>query len=570
MLDVLISGGLVVDGTGGPSRLADVGIRDGRVVQLAEAGSVADSAARRIDADGLVVSPGFIDVHTHQDAQVFWDPACTPSPLHGVTTVVAGNCGFSIAPLGEQQGDYLMRMLARVEGIPLETLVAGVPWNWRGTAEYLERVEAAGPVINMGFMVGHSALRHLVMGADAVGQQATLAQVEAMCALLRAGVAAGGMGFSSSWATTHWDGDGNAVPSRAASADELIALAAVLHDFPGTQLEFIPTVQNFEERHLEVMTSMSLAAGRPLNWNVLTPRGGHPRQATEGKLAASDYAAARGARVLALSYPDVIRSRMTFLGAGFDGIPGWAPTMALPDAEKLSALADPDTRARLFAHGESPEAGMYRETVTRWADMVVSETFCAKTKSYEGRRLGDIAAERGQTPFDAMCDIVIQDDLRTGLVPVPPADDRESWDLRIESWSDPRVVLGASDAGAHLDLLATFDWATRFLALTRDMGVMPIEKAVHRVTGVQADLYGLTDRGHIHEGAIADLVLFDPESIGPGKVAWREDLPGGAGRLYGEASGIERVLVDGRDIVDAGKLTGDQPGHVLRSGSDTR
>ncbi|HEY2301804.1 MAG TPA: amidohydrolase family protein [Acidimicrobiales bacterium] len=569
MLDVLITGGLVADGTGGPVRRADVGIREGRIVQLAAPGSISDGAARRVDADGLVVSPGFIDVHTHQDAQVFWDAACTPSPLHGATTVIAGNCGFSIAPLGAEQGDYLMRMLARVEGIPLETLVAGVPWNWRTTSEYLQRVEAAGPAINMGFMVGHSALRHLVMGADAVGHVATPAQVEAMCALLRDGLAAGGMGFSSSWATTHWDGDGNAVPSRAASAEELISLAGVLHDFPGTQLEFIPTIQDFEERHLEIMTAMALAAGRPLNWNVLIPRG-NAREATEHKLAASDYAAARGARVLALSYPDVIRSRMTFLGAGFDGIPGWAPTMALPPSEKLAALADPSVRARLFAHGESPEAGNYRETVTRWADMVVSETYSAETKPFEGRRLGDIAAERGQKPFDAMCDIVALDDLRTGLVPVPPADDSDSWDLRVDSWRDPRVVLGASDAGAHLDLLATFDWATRFLALTRDMGVMPIEEAVHRITGVQADLYGLTGRGHISEGAIADLVLFDAASIGPGRVAWQEDLPGGAGRLYGVADGIERVLVDGRDVVVAGDLTGDQPGHVLRAGRDTR
>jgi N-acyl-D-aspartate/D-glutamate deacylase len=334
-------------------------------------------------------------------------------------------------------------------------------------------------------------------------------------------------------------------------------------------LEFIPTIQDFEDRHLELMCAMSLAAGRPLNWNVLIPRG-NDRPQTERKLAASDYAAERGARVMALSYPDVIRSRMTFLGAGFDGIPGWARTMALPPAEKLAALADPAVRAELYAYGESPEAGNYRETVTRWADMVVSETYTADNKPAEGRRIGDIAAERGQRAFDVMCDIVIGDDLRTGLVPVPPADDADSWRLRVDSWRDPRVVLGASDAGAHLDLLATFDWATRFLALARDMGVMPMEEAVHRITGVQADLYGLAGRGHISEGAIADLVLFDPDSIGPGQATWREDLPGGAGRLYGEATGIERVLVDGREVVAGGCLTGDQPGHVLRSGRDTQ
>jgi N-acyl-D-aspartate/D-glutamate deacylase len=569
MLDLIITSGAVVDGTGGPSRQADVGIRDGRVVALAAPGRIDEAAARVIDADGLVVAPGFIDVHTHQDAQVFWDPACTPSPLHGVTTVVAGNCGFSIAPLAPPDGEYLMQMLARVEGIPLESLEVGVPWDWRTTADYLDRVQSVGPVVNMGFMVGHSALRRAVLGADAVGQAATAQQIEAMGALLRAGLAAGGLGFSSSWATTHWDGDGNPVPSRAASADELLALSAVLADFPGTQLEFIPTVQHFEDRHIELMTAMALAAGRPLNWNVMIPRGDQ-QDATARKLSASDHATAHGARVLALSYPDVIRARMTFLGAGFDGIPGWAPTMALPPDKKQAALADPVVRARLQADAESPAAGNYRDTVARWGDMVVSEAYTDRTRAYEGRRIGEIAAERGQEPFDTMCDIVLLDELRTGLVPVPPADDPASWKLRIESWRDPRVVIGASDAGAHLDLLSTFDWATRFLALTRDMGTMPMEEAVHRVTGVQGRLYGLEGRGSLEEGAIADIVVFDPGSVGPGRVAWRDDLPGGAGRLYGEASGIEHVLVGGRQVVRSGGLTGEQPGRVLRSGVDTR
>ncbi len=387
--------------------------------------------------------------------------------------------------------------------------------------------------------------------------------------LLRAGLAAGGLGFSSSWSATHWDGDGNPVPSRSATSEELVSLSEVLAGFPGTQLEFIPTPQGFEDRHLEVMTAMALAAGRPLNWNVFIPWG-NQQEATERKLSASDYAAARGARILALSYPDVIRSRLTFLGAGFDGIPGWAPTMALPPDKKRAALSDPAERARLRAAAEAPEAGNYRGTVARWGDMVVAEGFTESTRLLEGRPLGDIAEERGQDPFDVLCDIVVHDDLRTGLVPVPPADDAASWKLRVDSWRDPRVVLGASDAGAHLDLLSTFDWATRFLALNRDMGVMPLEEAVERVTGVQARLYGLSDRGRVGEGAAADLVVFDPASIGPGRTVWREDLPGGAGRLYGEASGIEHVLVQGRQVVRAGRLTGEQPGRVLRSGRDTR
>jgi N-acyl-D-aspartate/D-glutamate deacylase len=387
--------------------------------------------------------------------------------------------------------------------------------------------------------------------------------------LLRAGLAAGSLGFSSSWSSTHWDGDGNPVPSRSATAEELVSLCDVLAAFPGTQIEFIPTPQGFEDRHLEVMTAMSLAAGRPLNWNVFIPWGDQ-EEATRRKLSASDHAAARGARVLALSYPDVIRSRLTFLGAGFDGIPGWPSTMALPPDKKRAALSDPAERARLRTAADSPEAGNYRTTVARWADMVITEGFSERTRPLEGRRIGEVAAERGQDPFDVLCDIVVEDDLRTGLIPVPPADDPSSWKLRVESWQDPRVVLGASDAGAHLDFLFTFDWAPRFLALNRDMGIMPLEEAVQRVTGVQARLYGLTGRGSIGEGAVADLVVFDPASIGPGRTAWRDDLPGGAGRLYGEASGIEHVLVQGREVVRSGRLTGEQPGQVLRSGRDTR
>jgi N-acyl-D-aspartate/D-glutamate deacylase len=563
VVDVVIRGGTVVDGTGAASFVADVSVAHGRVVALDAPGSASADGGREIDADGLVVAPGFVDVHTHLDAQVFWDPACTPLPQHGVTTALAGNCGFTIAPLAPENADYLMRMLARVEGIPLEALEAGVPWSWKTTAEYLDAVQLAEPVVNLGFMVGHSALRRAVMGADAVGGVADTRQVEAMQALLREGLAAGGFGFSSSWSRSHWDGDGEPVPSRAASRDELLALCSVLVDFPGTQVEFLPTNENFGDEHLDVMASMSLASGRPLNWNVYIPRGNQPDQCAR-KLSASDYARERGAQVFALTYPDVIRARMTFLGAGFDPMPGWAPVMALASSEKLAALQDPEVRARLLAGSQSPEAGNYRDTVADWANMTVAETFAPEHRGYEGRTLGDIGRERGQDPFDALLDIVVGDDLRTGLTPVPPAADDDSWALRVESWTDPRVVLGASDAGAHLDLIATYDWAPRFLALARDRAGLPIEDSVRRVTSVQADLYGLAGRGRIEPDAVADIVVFDPERIGPGRVTWRDDLPAGAGRLSSEPTGIEHVLVAGVEVVRGTELTGRRPGRVLR------
>jgi N-acyl-D-aspartate/D-glutamate deacylase len=566
MLDLRIRGGVLVDGSGGPARRADVGIRDGRVVAL-DADAAAEPARATVDADGLVVAPGFVDIHTHQDAQLFWDPACTPSPLYGCTTVVAGNCGFSIAPLEAAEAEYVMRMLARVEGIPLATLEAGVPWNWKSFGDYLAAVEAVEPAVNAGFMVGHSAIRRAVMGGAAHGP-ASPDQVAAMRALLAESLQAGGFGFSSSWAATHCDGAGAPVPSRAATSDELVALCEVVAGAPGTQVEFIPTNDAFGDEHVTTMARMSLAARRPVNWNVLIPRGNEPA-VTAGKLAASDAAAAMGARVMALSYPDVIRSRATFQGALFDRLPEWAPVMTQPVDDKLRALADPDVRARLLAGSRSEGAGSFRDTAANWDAHVLAETATDRYRPFVGQSFAAIGAALGRSAFDALLDIVVADRLRTAFLPPAPADDEASWAIRERTWTDPRVVLGASDAGAHLDLIWTYDWACAFLARVRERRALPLETAVRRLGRDQADLYGLPDRGRIEVGAAADLVLFDAETVGPGGPVWRDDLPGGAGRLTGEPTGIAAVYVNGTAVVRDNALTGARPGRVLRSGRDT-
>ena len=564
MLDLIIRGADVIDGTGAPRRRADVGVRDGRVVAI---GDIADDATTVIDADGMVVAPGFVDIHTHYDAQVLWDPAVTPSPLHGVTTIVGGNCGFTIAPIEPSETDYLTRMLARVEGMPLESLVESVPYDWRSFGEYLDKIDGK-TAVNAGFLVGHSAIRRCVMGDDAVGKPASEDQIEAMRALLGDSLAGGGLGFSSSWARTHNDADGDPVPSRAATKEELIALCQTTGTHEGTTLEFIPSVGGFEEEHLQLMADMSKAADRPLNWNVLVPNSGRADYAWEA-LGAGDYAAERGGKVLALTVPDTMKTFLSFRsGFVLDALPGWAKTMALPPAEKLEALSDPAERTRLAEGAASPEAGMLRG-LANWANMEINQTFAPENAGCAGRTVGEIAAERGQEPFDTLCDIVVADELATVVCPPVAGNDLDSWELRRDVWRDPRAVVGASDAGAHLDMLSTFNYSTAMLRACREHQLMPLEEAVSLLTDRQARLYGIKERGRIAEGWHADLVVLDPDTVAPGPIVWRDDMPAGAGRLYGEAEGIKHVIVNGTEIVRDGKVTGATPGTVLRSGRDT-
>jgi len=568
LFDLLIVGGTLVDGTGAPRRAADVAVTAGRIVAV---GDLRDQPARRsIDASGRVVAPGFIDLHTHYDAQAFWDPTLSPSPLHGVTTVVGGNCGFTIAPLSDDPADgaYLMRMLARVEGIPLETLEAGVPFDWRSTAEYLDRLDGTLSV-NAGFMVGHSALRRVVMGAAALERAATDAEIAAMCALLADGLRAGALGFSSSWSRTHNDAEGARVPSRVATRQEVLALCAVCREFPGTSLEFIPHVTAaFDEEILDLMAAMSVAAQRPLNWNVLPVTAGTAGDAA-AKLAAGSHATSRGGRVVALTAPMTTALRLSF-DSGFmlDALPGWADVLWLPRDEKLRALADPSVRARLLAGAASPDNPLPH--ITDWERKQILEVFDPALRAAVGRTAAELASEAGSTAFDALLDVVIADGLRTtfGSVVEESASD---WAARAEVWRDARAVVGASDAGAHLDLFASFQYTTVLLAEgVREHGVISLEEGVAMLTSVPADLYGLVGRGRLAVGAWADVVILDPATVGAGPVHTRFDLPGGAGRLYAEAIGIDRVLVGGVDTVVDGEFTAARAGALLRGGKDTR
>ena len=568
MFDLLISGGDVVDGRGGPRQRADVGIVGDRISAIGSLVNGGANAAATIDATGLAVTPGFIDVHTHLDAQVFWDQTLSPSPLHGVTTVIGGNCGFTIAPLGDDpaHGDYLMRMLARVEGIPLEALQQGVPWNWQTTAEYLDSIDG-NVAVNAGFKVGHSALRRVVMGDDSVRRACTGEELEAMKQLLREGLEAGALGFSSSWSRTHNDPMGNMVPSRYAERDELVALCSVLADFDGTSVEFIPALGPFEDWALELMSDMSAAARSPLNWNVMTVTA-RSMEMNRAKLAAGDHAAARGGKVVALTVPLMLSLHLNF-NSGFvlDALPGWEEVMLLPKADKRRVLADPAERRHLneLAQGDHP-----LRALAHWERKVVFHSPAPENEGCAGRTVGEIAEERGQDPWDALCDMALADDLETSFGNPATAEPDADWEARVEVWRDPRAVIGASDAGAHLDLFLTANYATTMLneAVVK-RGLLPLEEAVHLLTEVQADLYGLVDRGVLAEGAYADVVVLDEATVGSAPTAFRRDLPAGASRLYAEANGIEHVVCNGIEIVRGGQFTGARPGTLLRSGQHT-
>jgi N-acyl-D-aspartate/D-glutamate deacylase len=566
MYDLVIRGGDVIDGTGAPRQRADVGITDGRVAAIGDVAGSSDSIV--IDATGKVVAPGFVDVHTHLDVQGFWDPTLSPSPLHGVTTVIGGNCGFSVAPLSPDSADYLMRMLARVEGMPLSALEIGVPWDWQTTGEFLDRLDGT-LAINAGFMVGHSALRRVVMGDDAVRRTSTPDELAQMQDLLRDGLRAGGIGFSSTWSTTHNDADGVPVPSRWADAHEMVALAAVCGEFPGTSLEFLPggSMALFPDECNDVMVEMTVAAQRPLNWNVaIVDHRGLDRCITQ--LSVADRARPRGGKIVGLTMPIMGPSRFNFLsGFALDAIPGWEDAMALRPDEKLAYLLDRSARSRLYDASQQPSPMRH---MGNWARKIIVETHTAELKHYEGRLVGDIAAEEGKLPFDALLDIVCDDGLRTSFANIIPEASNDDWAARVQIWRDPRAVVGASDAGAHLDMTPFFTYATGMLGeAVRERQLITMEEAVHLLTDVPARLYGLVGRGRLEVGAHADVVVIDESCVGSEPIVTRFDLPGGAPRLYAAAYGIDHVVVGGVEIARHGEFTGARPGAILRSGTDT-
>jgi N-acyl-D-aspartate/D-glutamate deacylase len=389
--------------------------------------------------------------------------------------------------------------------------------------------------------------------------------------LLHDSIAAGGMGFSTTLSFTHSDGDGKPVASRWASKDEVLALCEAVREHEGTTLEYVTDgcLRGFRDDEVEMMADMTLAGRRPLNWNVLTIDSREPERYHE-QLAACEHAFQRGGKAVALTMPVLVEMNMSFRNyCALFMLPGWNEVMNLPIPERVAKLRDPSVRTWMNERARSPEAGVFARLAS-WGHYMIGDTYSPANDGLKGRVVADIAERDNRGTFDTLVDIVINDDLRTVLWPLPSDNDLKSWQMRAEAWNHPHVMIGGSDAGAHLDRMCGAPYTTSFLADTlRGRQLVSLERCIQMMTQMPAQLFGLRERGELREGNHADVVVFDPAIVATGEVKLVDDLPGSTSRLYADAAGVPHVIVNGTAIVRDGAPTGARPGTVLRSGRDT-
>jgi N-acyl-D-aspartate/D-glutamate deacylase len=526
--DLVIRGGTVVDGSGAPGRGADVAVADGLIREIGPG----LRGERELDATGCVIAPGFIDIHTHYDAQVFWDPALRPSSYHGVTTVVAGNCGFAIAPTRPEHHDVIVHTLENVEDMDPATLREGVAWDFETFPEYLASIARRGTLLNFTAYVGHSALRLYVLGDAAYERAATVDEIERMSALVREGIAAGGAGFSTSFSYAHRGVDGKPVPSRFAEADEVEALfratgeagKGVILITPGPQCSYAD-VYEWQPRF-----------GRPFTYPLFAAPGGRHLE----PVGLHDQGLARGANVWPQVTPRPLTMQFT-LADPYSLNTGtvFGELLKVGRAVRLAAYRDPEWRALA---AEDLEHSQMRP---RWETFEVSES--RRFPELEGRRVTELAAERGCSPLDVMCELSVAEDLETRFRAYIANDDADEV-ARLLTYD--HVALGLSDAGAHVDQLCDAPLPTDLLGRwVRERGVMPVEAAVRKLTGEPADMFGFVGRGYLREGNAADVCVFDPDTIDPGPLRRVRDFPADGERLTAEQpAGLRHVLVNGTPI----------------------
>jgi N-acyl-D-aspartate/D-glutamate deacylase len=568
--DLLLQGGTIVDGSGEPAFVGDVRIAAGKIAEVGH--GLSSAGAQCIDVSDLVVAPGFIDVHTHYDAQVFWDPLLAPSSQYGVTTLVMGNCGIGVAPTAPGDDRYLAQLLASVEGMPEEVLLSALPWSWRSYGDYLREVDRAlGP--NVIALVGHSPLRYAVMGAAAYERRATPEELVQMQAMLAEALSSGAWGFSSSAAATHNDLAGRPAPSRLAERAEYEALADVLGRYPFGIIGMSPEskLRGLNEQDRSLLTMLSVRGGASVNWNPLLHASSLP-DLWRVNLAASEEAATAGARVFGVFNPSSTGGNRVDLATCFlfAALPQWKSVAKLPLGEKKRAFSDPEIRRGLAddLENDTSMGFLSAKLRTMWNILRITQVFSPGNASLVGRTVAEVAKESGETPLDTMLDIAIADDLRTVFMQEdirredPAA--REAFDALSAS---PWVLFGGSDAGAHLDMLANESLPARTIEWrVVDQGALKIEEVVRQFTSAIADAIGLRTRGRLNPGLAGDVVVFDTQRIGAGDAHVAYDLPGGGGRLVTEAKGVRYTVVNGTVVFADGRPTGDLGGQLLRSG----
>ncbi len=552
MADIVIRGGTVIDGTGSPGTRADVAIDGDTIVEVGN-GLHGD---REIDATGHTVTPGFIDIHSHYDAQVFWDPALTPSSYHGVTTVVAGNCGFSIAPVKPRDRELLVKTLMHVEDMSPDTLFAGVPWDdFETFPQYLDAIESRGTVLNYACYVGHTAVRMYVMGEESYERAATADELATMRGIVAEAMAAGAAGFATSASPTHSGEGGRPVPSRVGDLAELRELLLPLKDAHRGVGALLPggVIKNSQ------MFDLQREIGRPFTWTaLLTLKGSdyHERVINEHDAAWSD-----GVEV----WPQVSCRPLVFQmnliePFTFNMRPAFAELVDRPLAERIAAYRSPEWRARAW---DDLTGG--RVLPPNWDSMQIAES--ATHPELVGRSVLELATERGVNPFEAMLDIALEEDLQTRFWSVLANNNADGI-----AWLLPRdnVLFGLADSGAHVSQLCDACFATDLLgSWVRDQGVMSLERAVHKLTAEPAGVFGFTDRGVIAPGMRADITVFDAETVAPGPLRRWHDFPANGERLTApEPVGLAHTLVNGVPIrvdgVSEPSGAGHRPGRVLR------
>jgi len=561
--DLVIKNGVLIDGSGLPRHHADVAVRHGRIAAV---GRIRERAREVMDADGLVVAPGFIDGHTHMDAQIFWDPLGTCSCWHGVTTVVMGNCGFTLAPCPESQKHLVVRNLERAEDIAAEAMAAGIEWKWTTFPEFLDCLDALPKGINYAGYLGHCALRTYVMGERAFEQAASEDDLHAMERELRDAIRAGAIGFTTSRSPIHETPDGRPVASRLATWDEVRRLVGVMGDLNAGLFELAGEAVGrelsdpvaFRDYHVR-LRDLAVETGRPVTWGNFSRL--EAPDVWRRYLDLLDETAAAGGRMFAQVHSrglNVVLSFKTQLP--FDHLPAWKPFRALALAEQRQRLRDPETRRRLIAGAhERPER---RALGTEARPFPYEWIFLYDTVAGPHRTVADIARERGVDPAEAMIDLALEKDLDRFFVhPVA----NEDQDTVLEMMRHPRAVVTFSDSGAHVSQIVDSSLQTHLLShWVRAKQAFTLEQAVRMLTLVPATYWGFADRGLVREGFVADLIVFDPDTISPEMPEVVNDLPAGARRLVQRARGIAATIVNGEVLLRDGKHTGALPGRLLR------